>query len=73
MFSSGKTTNKQKRIIKQNGHKEAAYNSNVNTYETVPLVELCTLHLHACKVRVTGGDSGLCGCIYIPCIYTHAK
>ena len=30
--------------------------------EDVPLIEtpLCTLYLHACLVRVTVGDSGLC-------------
>ena len=30
--------------------------------EDVPLVELCTLYLHACQVKVTVGDSGLCCC-----------
>ena len=30
--------------------------------EDVPLVELCSLYLLACQVRVTVGDSGLCCC-----------
>ena len=28
--------------------------------EDMPLVELCTLYLHMCQVRVTVGDLGLC-------------
>ena len=28
---------------------------------------LCTLHLHACQVRVTVGDSGLCCCTCATC------
>ena len=28
--------------------------------EDVPLVDLCTFYLHACQVRITVGDSGLC-------------
>ena len=28
--------------------------------EDVPLVDLCTLYLHTCQVRITVGDSGLC-------------
>ena len=45
-------------------------------------MELCTLYLHACQVRVTVSDSGLCCCLcrgctsggdYAPCIYTHAR
>ena len=29
---------------------------------------LCTLYLHACQVRVTAGDSGLCCCVmYFEC------
>ena len=31
----------------------------------VPLVELCTLYLLACQVRVTVGDSGLCCCVCV--------
>ena len=31
---------------------------------------LCTLHLHACQVRVGGCTSGG---VYVPCIYTHAR
>ena len=30
------------------------------TFEDVLLMNLCTLYLHACQVRVTVGDSGLC-------------
>ena len=37
----------------------------ISPYEDVPLVELCTLCLHACQVRVTVGDSGLCCCICV--------
>ena len=33
--------------------------------EDVPQAELCTLHLQACQVRVTAGNSGLCCCIYV--------
>ena len=29
------------------------------------LVELSTLYLHACQVRVTVGNSGLCCCVYV--------
>ena len=35
--------------------------------EDVSLVELCTLYLHACQVRVTVGDSGLCCCSCVTC------
>ena len=34
--------------------------------EDVPLWwSLCTLYLHACHVRVTVGDSGLCCCVCV--------
>ena len=32
-------------------------------FEAIPLVELCTLYLFACQVRVTTDDSGLCCCV----------
>ena len=31
-------------------------------YETNELMELCTLYLRACQVKVAVGDSGLCCC-----------
>ena len=39
----------------------------VFTLEDVPLVEFMylVLILHACQVRVTGGDSGLCCCVCV--------
>ena len=35
----------------------------VHSFESVPLVELCTLYLHTCQVRVTVGNSDLCCCV----------
>ena len=37
-------------------------------FEDAPLVELCTLYLHACPVRVIEGHSGLCCCT---CVTTY--
>ena len=37
-------------------------------------MDLCTLYLPACQVRVTLGDSSLCCCIYamyFPCLLIH--
>ena len=44
------------------GEKSFLVKLKVKHFEDVPLVELCTLYLHACQVRVTVGDSGLCCC-----------
>ena len=37
----------------------------VFTHEDVPLVELCTLYLLTCQVRVTTGDYSLCCCVCV--------
>ena len=34
-------------------------------FEDVPLVELCTLYWHACQVRVTVAELGLCCCVCV--------
>ena len=34
-------------------------------HQNVPLVELCTLYLPTCQLRVTVGDSGLCCCVCV--------
>ena len=41
---------------------EAQSNRVESIHKDVRLVELCTLYLHTCQVRVTVGDSGLCCC-----------
>ena len=41
---------------------EAHSNRVESIHKDVHLVELCTLYLHKCQVRVTVGDSGLCCC-----------
>jgi len=38
-----------------------------------PWWSLCTLYLHACQVRVTKGDSGLCCCTCVKCISSANK
>ena len=37
----------------------------IHTERMYPWWSLCTLYLHACQVRVTVGDSGLCCCTYV--------
>ena len=41
------------------------YNSDSYILRMYLWWSLCTLYLHACEVRVTVGDSGLCCCIVL--------